>query len=150
MLQVDLAVYNENKELVLTVEVKNIKNVSDEWASQLRRNILAHGNYPIARYFLLATPDYFFLWVDESHHIGLRNPDYSIKMQSELEPFFKEFKVELETVSGFIFEQIVGRWLKNIMYPAYRISDEALPGWIIESGLDKAVFQGDFYFERAA
>lgn len=151
MLKADLAVYNESRERVLAVEIKTIKQVGEKWASQLRRNILAHGNYPHARYFLLATPDKFFLWVeDENTYSLLRKPDHSVDARGVLEPFFREFNVEPENVSGFIFEQIVGRWLKGIMYPAYRNANEDIPAWVKESGLDKAVFQGDFSVEKAA
>ncbi len=150
MLKVDLAVYNQSQELVLTVEVKSIRNVSDIWAAELRRNILAHGNYPLAKYFLLATPDRFFLWIEDDNGVSLRQPDHSIDVRDTLKPFFKEYNVEPESVSGFIFEQIIGRWLKGIMYPVYRDSKEEIPAWVIRSGLDKAVFQGDFSFEKAA
>lgn len=150
MLRVDLAVYNENRELVLTVEVKNLRNVSSDWASQLRRNILARGNYPLAGYFLIATPDKFFLWAGERNEPLSAKPDYSVDVRDELKPIFSEFNVQPENVSGFIFEQIVARWLKGIMYPVYRNSDEVLPAWVTGSGLDKAVLQGDFYSELAA
>ena len=150
MIKVDLAVYNQNRELVLTVEVKTIRNVSEEWASQLRRNILAHGSYPHSRYFLIATPDKFFLWKEQGHNLQAIRPDYVADASTELEPFFKEFGVDLDHISGFIFEQIVARWLKNVMYPFYRNSDDPIPRWIVESDLEKAVLQGDFQFEMAA
>lgn len=150
MLKVDLAVYNQRHELVMTVEVKNIRRVTDKWATEFRRNILAHGNYPLAKYFLLATPDEFFLWIGESHDVSISKPEYSIAIGETLKPLFKEYNVEPENVSGFIFEQIVGRWLKGIMYPAYREPDKDIPVWVTESGLDKAIYQGDFSIEKAA
>lgn len=150
MLKIDLAVYSERGELVLTVEIKNIRNVSVDWATQLRRNIFAHGTYPRTPYFLLATPDTFFLWRDQEPIPNLVPPDFTVNAYHELKPYFKEFNVEPENVSGFIFEQIVGRWLKGVMYPAYRDSGEPLSDWLTSSGLAEAVYQGDFQFEQAA
>ncbi len=57
----DLAVYDSQHQLVLVVEVKSIAGASPEWAARLRRNILAHGTFPNAPFFLVALPDRFYL-----------------------------------------------------------------------------------------
>jgi len=124
--------------------------VSTEWASQLRRNILAHGGYPIAPYFLLATPDKFFLWVKENNGLKATNPDYVEDAADVLKPYFNEFSATPADVSGFIFEQIVLRWLKSIMYPEFEDTKAAAPDWITQSGLSEAILQGDFFLEQAA
>src|SRR6266404_1915656 len=111
MIQIDLAIYNRSRQLVLTTEIKTMLGVSTEWASQLRRNILAHGGYPIAPYFLLATPDKFFLWAKENNGLKATNPDYVEDAADVLKPYFNEFSATPADVSGFIFEQIVLRWL---------------------------------------
>jgi hypothetical protein len=37
-------------------------------AVQFRRNILAHGTFPSAPYFLMVFPDKFYLWVNVDAH----------------------------------------------------------------------------------
>jgi len=150
MLKVDLAVYDRRQNLVLTVETKKILGVSDDWATQLRRNILTHGVYPRARYFLLATPDKFFLWVGKIKRSSTLGPDYSVDVESILAPFFKEFGTDAASVSEFIFDQIVGKWLRSIMYPNLNGTKHQLPDWVEHSGLGEAIHQGDFFFEMAA
>jgi hypothetical protein len=57
----DLSVDNRDGQLALVVEVKRKTNASPEWAAKLRRNILAHGTFPKAPYFLMVFPDKFYL-----------------------------------------------------------------------------------------
>jgi len=148
MLRIDLAIYDRSRQLVLTTEIKTMTGVSTEWASQLRRNILAHGGYPLAQYFLLATPDRFFLWVGENNTLKSTTPDFAEDAAEILRPYFIEFSTSPAEVSGFIFEQIVLRWLKSIMYPNFENSE--VPDWIAESGLSEAILEGDFSLEQAA
>ncbi len=58
----DLSVGNRDGQLVLVVEVKSKTDASPEWAARLRHNILAHGTFPEAPYFLIVFPDRFYLW----------------------------------------------------------------------------------------
>src|SRR6516164_7075471 len=68
----DLTAYNRDSQLVLVVEVKSKLDATPKWAAQLRRNILAHGTFPNAPYFLMVFPDRFYLWkrssVAERYH----------------------------------------------------------------------------------
>ncbi|HEX8684350.1 MAG TPA: hypothetical protein VF707_18685 [Ardenticatenaceae bacterium] len=75
----DLAVYTPDGELLLVVEVKNKRNASPEWAAQMRRNLLVHGMIPATLYFLLALPEYFFLWKGAHQSIDVIPPDYMIE-----------------------------------------------------------------------
>ena len=58
----ELAVYNRHGQLTALVEIKNKLGTSRAWAAQLRHNLLAHGGYDTADFFLLATPDWLYLW----------------------------------------------------------------------------------------
>ena len=68
-MRVDLAVYDRFQRLILTVEAKKKSGVSEKWAAQTRRNLVVHGFYPLASYFLLATPEKFFLWTKERNNL---------------------------------------------------------------------------------
>ena len=67
----DLALYNRDGQLIAVVEVKNKLGTSAIWAAQLRRNILAHGGFQNAPYFLLMTPDRIYLWKDAGTDLSL-------------------------------------------------------------------------------
>jgi hypothetical protein len=51
------SVDNRNGQLALVVKVKCKINVPLSWTAQLRHNILAHGTFPEAPYFLMVFPD---------------------------------------------------------------------------------------------
>ena len=73
MIQVpDIAVYSPNNELQLIVEVKNKIGATPEWAANMRRNLSIHSIVPYSPYFLLALPDYFYLWKDPSATLDLK------------------------------------------------------------------------------
>jgi hypothetical protein len=42
--------------------VKNKVGTSGDWAARLRQNILAQRGFPGVNFFLLMTPDRFYLW----------------------------------------------------------------------------------------
>jgi uncharacterized membrane protein len=147
MAVIDLAVYNKVHELVLTVEVKKRAGVSAEWATQYYRNILSHGTYPRSPFFLLTTLDTFFLWKRNGDDVN--GPSYIVNSRDYLEQFFNEFGTTAEEVSPYMFEQIVARWLKTLIYPIYA-DQNTLPEWLQDSGLASAVYNGDFYLEKVA
>jgi hypothetical protein len=64
----DLSVDNRSGQLALVVEVKSKINASPEWAARFRQNILAHGTFPKAPYYLMVFPDRFYLWAGDEVH----------------------------------------------------------------------------------
>lgn len=147
----DIAVYNQEDRLTLAVEVKNKLNTSAAWAAQLRRNILAHGTFPNAPYFLLAFPDRFYLWADTSRQPVMREPDYTIDARPLLRSYFQQMGVTPEEVSSQSLEFIVSSWLGKIVHaePGDQAPDE-VPQWLLESGLHQALAQGSFSHEVVA
>lgn len=55
----DLLAYDKNGQLVFSVDIRKSPTASPKWAAELRKNILAHGIYPVTPYFLVALPDFF-------------------------------------------------------------------------------------------
>ena len=112
--QNDIVAYDASGQLVLVVEVKNKtqhdKRMGDTNASQL----LVHGLVANARYFLLAMPDRFYLWVDKQQP-ELVNPDYIIDPLPFLNPYFgMEGVPEFLTEIGF--EMVVEAWLSTLTW----------------------------------
>ena len=72
----DISVSDSAGHPVLTVEVRARHGRDAEWATQLWRNLRAHGLEPLSQYFLLVTPDQTFLWRERPNDVAApRNPD---------------------------------------------------------------------------
>jgi hypothetical protein len=147
----DLSVDDRNGQLALVVEIKRKTNVSPEWAAQLRRNILAHGTFPKAPYFLMVFPDKFYLWSNAEAAQDQSEPTYTIDASPILQPYFDRAGVTPDQISGGSLELIITSWLGEIIY------SEQLPGqidasqqWLIESGLYAALVGGKFEHGLAA
>ncbi len=100
---------------ILVVETKNRLRVSALWAAKLRRNLIAHGVVGKAKYFLLATPDRFFLWTNGADEISEVPPTYEFDPSDLLAPYLAAAGITPETVSGHSFELIVGAWLRDLL-----------------------------------
>ncbi len=111
----DLSVDNRNSQLTLVVEVKRKTNVSPEWAAKLRRNILAHGTFPQAPYFLMVFPDKFYLWFNGEASQDQSEPTYTIDASPILQPYFERAGVAADQISGASLELIVASWLGEII-----------------------------------
>ena len=147
----DLSVVNQNNQLILVVEVKRKTNASPDWAAKFRRNILAHGTFPRAPYFLLAFPDQFYLWAEAELNLELSKPTYRIDARPILQPYFEKAGVTANTISGQSLELVVASWLSEIMHaerPPQEV-DETYR-WVINSGLQAALAGGRLESEAAA
>ncbi len=145
----DLTAYNRDNQLVLAVEVKTKLDATPGWAAQLRRNILAHGTFPNAPYFLMVFPNRFYLWKNtESHHEAIE-PTYVIDARPILQPYFEQSGVTADQVSGQSLELIVASWLSEVLH---KTPDEldASHQWLIDSGLYDAVVGGSLDHEVVA
>jgi len=123
------------------VEVKSKLDATPQWAAQLRRNILAHGTFPDAPYFLMVFPDRFYLWRNPGSNHELIEPTYVIDARPILQPYFEQSNVTANQVSGQSLELIVASWLNEVMH---KTPDEfdASQQWLIDSGLYDAVAGG--------
>lgn len=147
----DLSVDNRNGQLALVVEVKRKTNVSPEWAAKLRRNILAHGTFPKAPYFLMVFPDKFYLWSDAEADQDQSEPTYTIDASPILQPYFERAGVTADQISGDSLELIITSWLGEIIYSDQLPENiDASQQWLIESGLYAALVGGKFEHEAAA
>ena len=147
----DVLVDDRNGQLTLVVEVKRKTNTSPEWAAKLRRNILAHGIFPKAPYFLMVFPDKFYLWANAESFQDQSEPTYTIDASPILQPYFERAGVMADQISGESLELIVTSWLGEVIH------SEQLPEnidtsqqWLFESGLYAALAGGRFEHEAAA
>lgn len=147
----DLSVNNRDGQLTLVVEVKRKVNVPPDWAVQLRRNILAHGIFPKAPYFLMVFPDKFYLWSNDEAYQDQSEPTYTIDALPILQPYFERAGVTAEQISGESLEIIVTSWLGELIYSNQLPENiDASQQWLIDSGLYAALVGGSFEHEAAA
>lgn len=148
----DLAVYNKDGQLVLVVQVKGKLNASTQWASQLRSNILAHGIYPKAPYFLMVFPDKFYLWANVDAQLDMSEPTYAVDARAIIQPYLDKAGITPgQKISSQSLELIVASWLSRIIYSDQPLAetDEQLR-WLIDSGLYAAIAGGSFEREACA
>lgn len=147
----DLSVYNRDSQLVLVVEIKNKLNASSEWAARLRRNILAHGIFPKAPYFLMVLPDRFYLWADNDAQLDQNEPTYTTDARPVLQPYLEQTGTTAEQISGQSLELIVVSWLGEIIHSEKSPSEmDGSQRWVVESGLYDAVAGGSFDHKAVA
>lgn len=147
----DLALYNRNGRLIAIAEVKNKQGTSPEWAAKFRRNMLAHGGYSQADFFLLITPDRLYIWKNTSDSPTLVQSMYEINAQSLFAPYFERAGVNPSDISGQAFELVVAAWLGDLVR-----SEEQREVFtdgqrvLAESGFLAAVRDGRIEYEEAA
>jgi hypothetical protein len=95
-----LSVDNRAGQLALVVEVKHKIGASPQWAASLRSNILAHGTFPKAPYFLMVFPDQFYLWTDADAQLDHSEPTYTIDAHPILQPYLERAGVTAEKKSA--------------------------------------------------
>lgn len=148
--RLDLAMYDRDDQLVLIVEVKTKLNASNKWAAKLRRNILAHGTLPNAKFFLLALPDRFFLWSNNDALIADQEPTYSIDPQPLLKSYFDDTGLTADNISGETFELIVASLLSRLAQLKKNTQGNGqVQQWLVESGLLDGISGGHLKHEVA-
>jgi hypothetical protein len=147
---IDLALYNRYGHLTAFAEIKNKLGTSQQWARHLRRNMLAHGGYANADFFLIITPDRLYLWKNAGTDPTLVPPTHEVDIQPMLEPYFKSASVHPHHASGNAFELIVTAWLGDLMRLKCP-SDQLGCGqnWLNESGFLTAIQDGRIEYEVA-
>lgn len=147
----DLSIDDRNGQLALVVEVKRKMNASAEWAAKLRQNILAHGTFPKAPYFLMVFPDKLYLWSNADIYTNEGQPTYTIDASPILQPYFDRVGIPVDQMSSDSLILVVMSWLAEILHADQRPdSIDTTQKWLIESGLYDALAGGKFEHEAAA
>jgi hypothetical protein len=134
--QPDITAFDRNGQTVLMVEAKAVTGTSREWASLYRRNLAANGLLPKVPFFLIATPDHFYLWKNAPEAGVAVEPDHEINAAELLDSYYRRSHIEPESVQPEAFQLIVAAWLADVqrenaangaLNPGYR--------WMEDSGL---------------
>ena len=142
----DIVAYSAAGELALVVEVKNRLGTTTEWAVEFRRNLAVHDLLPQAPYFLLATPDRFYLWTRIGAAVDLVKPDVESNPSTFLRPYYESAGLSPETLRGGGFEMFVAAWLAEVQRAD---GPDCLPEesreLLIDSGLFEAIRGGSLH-----
>jgi hypothetical protein len=113
----DVIIYDRDGKSAAAIEIKKKSGTGQEWASRLRRNILAHSTGWSARFFVIATPDRLYIWDQESASEPDDPPSSVLDARPLLAPFFERAGLEPEETAGHAFELVVGEFLSDLLVP---------------------------------
>jgi hypothetical protein len=139
----DFTVYDREGQPVLAVETKKKFNPSQDWAIQLRYNLLSRGVYPTTRFLLITLPETFYLWAIPEPFTKDQEPSFIVDARPILKPYFDKVKVSPADLSGSSFELIIGLWLNDLLDSDLVVDKiDKQHNWLIQSGLYQAIHGG--------
>jgi hypothetical protein len=147
-LTADMVAYSPDGQIALIVEAKSKTKTSRLWATQMRRNMLAHGVGSRSRFLLLAMPDRLYLWKDAGNSPELVEPTYEIDALPFFQPYFAGARRSADQLTSESFELIVNAWLNELIYSGIPASvPETERRLLQESGLVDAIKGGSVAVE---
>ena len=145
----DVVAYDQESKLALIVEAKGKTHTSSDWATKMRRNILAHGLMPFSHYFRLVLPDKLYLWKNVDTNADLMELTYGKNSEPLFYPYFKKANLNPEEMGKRSFELIVTSWINELV--DLDIADE-LPleqrKLLVDSGLLAALKGGSIAIKQ--
>jgi hypothetical protein len=130
----DFVAYDRRGDVILLAEAKGRSGTSEEWAVQLRRNILAHGALPRAPYFLVAALDRLYFWKQDGTE-GTDRPDFSVDAPNILAPYLEKLGRSISEVRSQSFEFLILWWLTDLAGSSpYQLTQETSMRWLADSG----------------
>jgi hypothetical protein len=139
----DIAVFSPDRNLKLIVEVKGNRGATAEWASQLRRNLIAHEAIPRSPFFMLALPDKLYLWRNGSDAIDSRPADFVADSEPIISAYLDDRSPSPMESGGHGLDLIFASWL-NLLTIMPLTEEMAAPHerWLLDSGLYDAIKNG--------
>jgi len=139
----DMAILDKTGAPTALVEVKSKSGTTPDWAAAMRRNLAAHGLMPEAKFFVLATPDRVYLWIDKTTDPRAVPPDFSFEPERALQPYYEEVGLRPDELAETSLELLVASWLSELMggTGADRLPAEAST-WLRDSGFLTAIRGG--------
>jgi len=148
--QPDLAVYDSNDRLILSIDVNRQLQKDVEWATRTRRNFIVHGLMFDSPYFLLITPDRLYLWTRADAPPDTP-PDYNIDATPILKPYFERANLEPHAIYGDSFVLLLSGWLFELIRSEGMLPEQLrVISDLVDAGLIAAIKNGHFVFGEHA
>jgi hypothetical protein len=147
----DIAVFSPDHRLQLIVEVKGRSAVTPEWATKMRRNLLAHSIIPPTPFFLLAAPEHFYLWRDGVGSVEAPPPDFVVDATPIVAPYISDTAIAADKISESGLQLILTSWL-SLLVDSNLNAEAAAPHeqWLFDSGLYEAIRHGSLQTEASS
>jgi len=133
-IRADIAAVRPDGKPVLLVEVKGRLGASDKWATEYRRNLVAHRFIELLSYFMLVTPEQVFLWKPGLE--GAEAPPDFVGDAGSILSEYKRFGNQTGKPSGPALDSLVFAWLTELLD---KPDSSSAPDWIRGSGLVEAI-----------
>ena len=135
----DILVHSEVFKLI--VRVKGGGQSSADWAARFRRDLVEHELIPKTEYFLLARPDYLYLW-KEKNTLETVPPDYIVRTFNVLKEYLTTSDEEPKLIIKESLRMALTHWLRVVAFSAER-PPEGSDAYkiLVESGLLDAIYQ---------
>ena len=147
LMDIDIAISDEKNQLSVQFEIKNKTGTTREWAGKMFRNLLAHGNIPVSKFFLLVLPDRLYLWKNYHPNPNFIQPDYEIDSKKLFEPYYNKENVTPENISEGRLESILSTWLSDVRSNNIDIvSLKKDQKWLFDCGLFEEIQKGKFHY----
>jgi hypothetical protein len=130
---IDFVAYDRDGRVLLLAEAKSRRGTSESWAAGLRKNLLAHGMLPWAKYFLIATPERMYLWKQEHDAPTETPPEFTIDAEKVFQPYFQKLHQEPLNIGPEAFELVVLTWLTDVSRSSERnLNQGPASAWLSE------------------
>ncbi len=151
----DILVYDTRYNLTLVVITENRRGETSEWAALRRQNLYEYDPPPKAPFFLLASPEHFYLWKNVED-TGKVEPTYEMDPRFYLQSFLKGSELSLENLrQPDSIDILIGAALSIItfadekddlcsLYPQWLFKPNHK--WLFESGLFDAIKRGEVQY----
>ncbi|HYI11046.1 MAG TPA: hypothetical protein VEK57_18455 [Thermoanaerobaculia bacterium] len=140
----DVVVYDEIGQLLVFAEVRGQAETTEQWAAEVRREVLASAKKFVPRYFLVIARDFTYFWLTAVPVDVL--PDTKIATDDLFRTYFRSVDSTAGSINYSSMDLLVGIWLQELTEQNPRAL-EALPP---EFDLAKAVENGRIEFALAA
>lgn len=135
----DILVRSPDNDIALIAEVKVRTQSSQEWAAKFRSNLFLNHVIPKSRFFLLALPDFLYLWRNSNGPEPIR-PDYAVRTVNVLQNYLTRSKTEPKYIGEEGLQLALTSWLRDATFsnkrPAVGSDSHTL---LVESGLLDAI-----------
>lgn len=143
----DILVRSSDNDIKLIVEVKGRAQGSADWAAKFRRNLLVHHVLPKSRFFLLALPDFLYLWSNGDTQEAVP-PDYTVRTLDVLRQYLTRLGNEPEHIGEEGLQLALTSWLHDATLsrkqPPVGSDSHKL---LVESGLLNAIDKAEVVLE---
>jgi hypothetical protein len=118
----DIVVQNTDGQFVAVIEIKNLKDLSRDTATNLRRNSMKYSLLPQTPYFLLLTQDQGFLWKESWIKGPETPPTYEFPMDKVVARYLK--RTPSERLYEIELEFLALQWLNDLAGGKQKTNEE--------------------------